>query len=173
MSKFILVLNGSSCSGKTTIAKLLLDKIPDSFRVSGDRIKWLISNYSKIYRQSVYKLSLALAEAALVEGFSLITDGSGYFYEGNEDKYKNLALKYQARLIAVNIEAPFETILERFNKRVLSAKIEGNKISNTDPKRLKEIYDTYLENKDEQAPIFDSSLLSAEEICAEILKLIN
>ena len=49
-NQFILILNGPSCGGKSSIADILMSKYEGLFNSKGDKIKWLISQYeSKIH----------------------------------------------------------------------------------------------------------------------------
>jgi vacuolar-type H+-ATPase catalytic subunit A/Vma1 len=61
-----------------------------------------------------------------------------------------------------NIEAPYPILLQRFNERMLNIK-PGMRI-NTSEIRHREIYDSYIQTKNLNIPIFDTSVLSKEEI---------
>ena len=174
MKQFILSINGSICSGKSSVAELLLNKRPRSFRVSTDKIKWLISNFSKDeQRELARRLTLKLAEAACDEGLSLIIDGNGRFDKNYNQDYEKLAEKKKIFFIEINIDAPLEVLKERFNKRVESAMAANSKISCTTEEKMLEFYNSYLKYKNQEAVAYDSSLLSSEEICEEVLELLK
>lgn len=173
-NKFILVIYGPQCSGKSTVVKLIMEKYPEVFHASLDKIKWLISDYTaEKYsdKGTVGRLNLALARQAAAEGFSLVAEGNSRFVE-EIGSYAEIADKHKIRLIRVNIEAPYGVLLDRFNLRVESAKVQKTKISVTDEQGMKERYDRYQKNKDAQIPTFDSSKMSPSEILTEIEKLL-
>jgi len=174
MKKFILMLNGPMCAGKSTTGELLLNEIKNSFRVSSDKIKWLISNYSKDeHSELAYRLTLTLANSAFHEGLSLIIDSNTYSAKLAALNYKELAKSEKAKFLIVNIEAPIEVLTKRFKERLISAKESNSKISVTTIERMLEIYQKYIEDKDENNFTFDSSVLKPEEICKKITELIN
>jgi predicted kinase len=173
MKKFILIINGPICSGKSTVSELLLKKVPNLFRISLDKIKWLIGSYSKDkHRKIAYRLTLELARNALEEGFSLIIDGCGRFDKNSNNDYKKLANEYKISYIEINIEAPIIILVKRFKARVARAKLVKSNISCTTVKKMKEFYNGYLQYKNNNLITFDSSLSSPEQIRDSIIKLI-
>lgn len=173
MKKFILVINGPICSGKSTVSELLLKKIPNSFRVSLDKIKWLIGNYSKDeHRKVAYRLTLELAKNALEEGFSLIVDGCGRFDKNSNNDYKKLAKEHKISYVEINIEASAIILIKRFKERVVHARAVNSNISCTTVKKMKEFYNGYLEYKDNNLVTLDSGLNNPEQIRDIIIKLI-
>lgn len=174
MQKFLLIINGPMCSGKSTITKLFLQK-EDVFRGSSDNIKWLISNYSannQKHREIVKKITLSTIESAMDAGLSVVVDGG---FKEFKDKYKELASKYNFTYLSVNIEAPIEILEKRFLERVASASRDTSKtISVTTLEGFHSRYDWYLDqNKDHEATTFDSSELTPEDIMLEIEKLLS
>lgn len=174
MKKFLLILNGPMCTGKSTVTKLFLQK-ENVFRASSDRIKWLISNYSadnQHHRTIAKKIAFSTIESAMDCGLSVVVDGGLGEYK---DKYKELAAKYNFVYVSVNIESPLEVLEKRFLERVESAKRDENKIiSVTTLDGFHSRYNWYLEqNKDNEAITLDSNKLTAEEIVLSIERLIN
>lgn len=174
MKKFLLIINGPMCAGKSTITKLFLEK-ENVFRGSSDRIKWLISNYSaenKEHRAIAKKITFSAIESAIDSGLSVVIDGGLGEYK---IKYKELASRYDYVYLSVNIEAPLEILEQRFLERVESAKRDDSKtISVTTIEGFHSRYAWYCsDNKDTEATTFDSSRATAEEISLQIEKLIN
>jgi predicted kinase len=173
MNKFLLIINGPMCAGKSTITKIFLQK-ENVFRGSSDRIKWLISNYSgdnQKHREIAKKITLSAIESAMDSDLSVVIDGG---FGDFKDKYKELASKYKFKYLSVNIEAPLEILEQRFLERVESAKRDDSKtISVTTLEGFHSRYNWYLEkNKDNEAFIFDSNKLAAEDIALNIEELI-
>jgi predicted kinase len=174
MNKYIVILNGPICSGKTTVTKLLMKK-DNVFHGSYDQIKWLISNYSgenELHREIAKELTFSMVLKALELGFSVVVDGGNKDYR---DKYKELAKKYNHIYLSINIEAPLEILEKRFLDRVASAKERNSKnIAVTTVDGFQSRYQWYINtNKDITAKTFDSSKLSPEEILSQIEELIN
>lgn len=173
MNKYILVLNGPMCAGKSTITRLLMQKA-GLFRGSYDAVKWLISNYSadnENHRKTAKKVIFSAISTAVESGLSIIIDGGFADYR---DAYRKLAQEFNFRYISVNIEAPIEILEKRFLERVDSA-IQANSktISVTTLEGFHSRYQWYLHtNKDPEGTILDSSKLSQEEILLEIEKMI-
>jgi len=174
MKKFLLIINGPMCAGKSTITKIFLQK-ENIFRGSSDRIKWLISNYSadnQQHRIIAKKITFSAIESAIDSGLSVVIDGGLGDYK---DKYKEIASRYGYVYLSVNIEAPLEILEQRFLERVESAKRDESKtISVTTLEGFHSRYNWYHEqNKDNEANTFDSSKETSEEIVLKIEKLIN
>ncbi|HRH31537.1 MAG TPA: AAA family ATPase [Candidatus Paceibacterota bacterium] len=174
MKKFLLVLNGPMCAGKSTIANIFLAR-DNVFRGSSDRIKWLISNYSADnpeHRTIAKKITLAAIESAMESGLSVVVDGG---FGDHRAAYKAMAAKNGHAYVSVNIEAPLNILEQRFLERVESAKQkEDKKISVDTLEGFHSRYAWYLDkNKDTEAAVLDSSKLSTTEIAAEIENMIN
>lgn len=171
MGQFILVINGPICSGKSTIVELLLSRHEKLFRASYDKIKWLISDYSSDkYHVVVTDLVLTLAEAAFSKGFSIIADGA--MLKTMRERYSSFAERNAVKFFEVNLEAPVPVLEERLKKRVVEATRLGTKISVTDTQGMMKIFARYQENKNISIPTFDSSILTPEQIAAEIEKVV-
>ena len=79
MSRFILLIYGSLCSGKSTTIQVLKNRHPNVFHSSVDHIKWFISDYSSnkyAAGGSVHRVLLAMNTEAVKASFSLIVEGS-------------------------------------------------------------------------------------------------
>ncbi len=168
--QFLLVINGPSCGGKSTVVDLFVGEYGNIFQAKSDTIKWLISDYTALlHRDIVHEMTLGAMMVALKNGLSVIKEGASY----NAEKYAMLAKEFNVDFFAVNIEAPWEIILERFAQRLEQKKTGVKKIANTDPVRLRELYEMYLTSKDISPLTFDSSKQSAEEIRDAIIEYIK
>src|SRR3989339_1458627 len=166
MNQFILVLNGPICSGKSTVVDLLLARHEKLFLASYDTIKWLVSNYSSDKHLAVVTdIVLPLAESAFDKGFSIVADA--VTLKTTRERFAELAQRKGVKFIEVNLEAPLPALEERFKKRVEDSIRMGTKNSITDMQGMMKIFTRYQENKNFNAPTFDSSILSAERIAAE------
>lgn len=76
-------------------------------------------------------------------------------------------------LIVANVEAPWDVLMSRFEKRVEAKKQGAKKIANIDPGKFKNIYDAYVETKVDTELNFDSSVQTPEEIAETIVAYIQ
>jgi len=173
MNKYIIVINGPICAGKTTVTKILMKK-DNIFHGSYDKIKWLISNYSaenELHRKIAKEITFNTVLEAIKLNFSIVVDGGHIDYR---DKYKKLAHKYKYKYLSINIEAPLEILQKRFLQRVISAKNNNGDIAVTTIEDFNSRYQWYIKtNKDLKGETFNSDKLNPEDIVAEIEKLIK
>ncbi len=172
--KYILVLNGPMCAGKSTVTKILMqgDAV---FRGSYDAIKWLIGGYSadnSEHRKLAKEITFGMITYAVNQGFSVVIDGGFADYR---DRYKKLAADNDYVYLSINIEAPYEVLEKRFLERVESAKkVDSKTISVTTVEGFKSRYDWYITtNKDPEGIVLDSNELSLDQILEEIKTMIS
>ena len=172
MKQFILIINGPSNAGKSTITELLLSRHKNLFRVSYDKIKWLISDYSAPkYHKVVDELVYTLAKAAFHKGFSLVADGA--MLKETREKYRRLAANNKVRFLEINLDAPLPVLKARLKQRVASARRAGTKISVTTVAGMMRVVRRHYQNKNVDALTFDSSILTPKQIVANIEKLLT
>ncbi|MDD2870529.1 MAG: zeta toxin family protein [Candidatus Gracilibacteria bacterium] len=172
MTKAIF-LYGSSCAGKSTLVKSMLEKSSNMFHLNIDKIKWLISDYNNqnnSYLNTLDEMLVSLAKTAIKNEMNIIYEGkSPYIFNKLESFLKELDIKvYQ-----INLEAPLEILKERFLQRLKDVEINGGKVSNKSLDRFIEIYNEYIDTKKEDILTLDSSILSKEEMILELEKLVN
>lgn len=163
--QFFLLFNGPSCGGKSTVSDIIFERYGGIYKAKGDVIKWLISDYQpNEHRRIVHLMTMETLRIALAQGLSVMKEGGSW----EPEAYAELSKAANVPLVVVNIEAPWEVLLSRFEKRI-EAKKQGMQISNTDPKRFKEIYDRYLSTKVKSELEFDSSKETPEQIVEQIV----
>lgn len=170
----LIIINGSSCSGKSSIIKVLMKKHNKLFHLYYDSLKWLFSKYNREeHYKDVQRIALSVAKEIFSMKYDVISD-SGITKEFREQLI-NMARENHYKIIKINLEADFDILLKRFNERVESAlKVPENdrKISNLSVDRFKELYNIYNQEKDNEATIFRSDLESPEKIAEEISKML-
>jgi predicted kinase len=172
MKQFILIVNGPICGGKSFLIDSIMDNYKKVFRLSANKIKFLISDYTpERDRVAVQECLLILAEKMLQNGMSLVLEG-GSVAQGtlNESLYR-LAEKYHMNVVTVNVEAPLEVLKNRFEERLATAATRGSKLSVTTDDGYMERYNAYLAIKKDSQKTFDSSTQSPEEMMKEILEM--
>lgn len=173
MNQFILIINGPIGSGKTWAVNLIMDRYKKIFRLSANKIKFLISDYTPDRdRKLVQECLMSIADKLVSSGMSLITEGGSVRQGDLNHELEDLGKKHNIKVIYVNIEAPLEILKKRFAERVQTSKERGSKLSVTDEEGFIQRYDAYMALKDPNWPTFDSSILSPEEIAEGIMKLV-
>jgi predicted kinase len=167
--QFLLVINGPSCGGKSSVANVILEKYGGIFHAKSDTIKWLISGYKPAeQREAVHQITMATIRVALEHKLSVIKEGALY----ESEKLARLAKKLRVPYFVANVSAPKEVLRKRFRMRI-EAKKKGARIANTSPKRFWELHEMYLENKTASPLEFDSSRQSPQAIAKAIVGYIQ
>jgi predicted kinase len=166
----LLLLNGSSCSGKSTIIRNIMKQKDHLFCLSYDKVKWSFANYNSAeHYQAVHKILLATANVVFKEGYDVICSA---LYASARQEFIDLAQAAGYEIMEINLAASFEVLCQRFAERVESAaKSPNSTISNTSLDRFKELFDIFNQEKNPDALTFNTETQSAEEITAAILKL--
>jgi len=173
MNQFILIINGPIVGGKTSAIDVILKQYKKVFRVSPNKIKFLISDYTPDRdRALVHECMILLAEKMLEHDMSLIIEGGSVMQGDLNDSITELGKKHGIKITTVNIEAPLDILKRRFEERVQSSITRGTKISVTEEAGFLKRYESYLKIKNQAESTFDSSTKSPGEIAKEIMKLV-
>lgn len=171
----LLILHGPLCAGKTTISKHFSQNYSKVFKASTDDIKWQISDYtSKKYKRVISEMMLRMVDVALAEGFFVIGEGLGVDkFPDLLDEYYKVAKKHNILVLELNIEAPYDVLEERFLDRLKRSEESGFKLTVTDVSDMKNRYDTYLKNRNNNLVTLNTDNISIEELERKILDLTN
>lgn len=165
MKQKLVILRGTTCSGKTTTSKLVRDYDNKIAWVTIDNIKVLFANYEDRTLDDSNDTAIALVKHLFEKGFSVIIDGifkKPWHYEDliKIAKDKNIPTKlYQ-------LECSLDTLKERDKAR------DGVKQGLWPPlgdELVESLYKTVEENPIEGAEILNAEKMSPEEI-ARIIK---
>src|SRR3990172_11441793 len=117
--KFVLI-NGASCSGKSTVVKKILEEKERYYKLSYDALKWSFSRYkSDDHFDDVRRLLRAVAETVCEMGYHIVCDSA--LHKETRDKLFAIAKKNGYEIIEINLEADWKVLVRRFNKRVADA----------------------------------------------------
>lgn len=170
----IIILNGSSCSGKSSIIKILMKERENLFYLHYDSLKWLFSKYKReTHYKDVQRVVLSIAREVFDIGCDVISDSS--LTREFREKLIYLAKQNNYEIIEINLEADFDVLLKRFNERVESAlKVpeKDRRISNLSVDRFKELYEIYNNEKNSNAITFRTDIEKPEEIAEKINKFL-
>lgn len=159
--------------GKTYAAEAIMSHHKKVFRLSPNKIKFLISDYTPDRdRKAVHECMILIGEKMLENGMSLLLEGGSIMQGGLNTELLLLAEKHKIKVTFVNIEAPISVLKERFAERLKNAATRGSKLSVTDESGFMDRYSAYIGIKDQAEKTFDSSKQSPEEIAKEIMTLV-
>jgi hypothetical protein len=170
--KYVIRLLGYSCVGKSTIERLIMEKIPGIYSVFYDSLKWNLSGYNRDKDIAlINKIELGFFEVVCQKGIPILL--SAYIRtEEDYNEYKNIAEKYGYYFLEAEITAPKDVLLSRFRARIKDNESVGNKISVTDES-------VFLNNLSKPFFIpknvitYDTSIMEASDIADKICELIK
>lgn len=168
--KFI-VLNGSPCSGKSTLAKRIIEERDHFYRLSYDSQKWLFSHYKPdTHFEDVMEILAAITEKVCELNYNVVC--SSVMYRSTRERLLGIAKKHGYEILEINLSAPFEMLEKRFEERVARALEDPrNKTSNTSKERFKQIYSTYEQEKNPNAITLRTDR-DVDVTVSELLKII-
>lgn len=170
MKQFILIVNGPICGGKSFLIDSIMDNYKKVFRLSANKVKFLISDYTpERDRAVVQECLMILAEKMLHNGMSLVLEGGSVAQGKLNESLCEIAEKYNMNVLTVNVEAPLDVLKKRFEERVITAATRGSKLSVTDDAGYMERYNAYLAIKKDAQKTFNSSTQNPEEMMKEII----
>ena len=165
MKKFLIVIDGPMGSGKTTVAKLLHEKLKRTAHLGLDRVKWFISDFKRVPADNeiVRDVIAAMAKEYLKHGINVIIEQG--MRSDSIKALKKAAERQGATCFIYQLDAPKELLLKRINQR---PRLAGKpKISNT---RIERNYKAHTEHKYNGAVVMDSVKFTAKQIASQILK---
>jgi thymidylate kinase len=162
--KKLIIINGPSCAGKSTIIDELFLYKRDLFWLKYDAIKRFFVDYEPTCDKE------KVQELVTIIGRDRISRDEDILLENYLSSIVDFARENSYDIFEFDIEAPYPILLQRFQERVANIKT-GVKI-NTSEERHREIYDAYILNSRESTLTFDTSILSKEEIVKKILEMV-
>ncbi len=170
--KFIIHLAGPSGAGKTTILKLLSEKIPSVYTISYDKQKFQLSGYDRdkhglLVKDIVFDFFKAIFqyELSIFLDVPLRTEEE-YF------KYYKYSQDHDYKFIAIVLTAPQKILVERFHERLENSRKTGSRLTiNTEELFLKQIKKEFFVPNN--AVEFDTSESGTDIIVERIIKLID
>jgi predicted kinase len=168
----LVLVNGSTCAGKSTLVKAVLKERDRLYYLSFDALKWGFSQYTPtVHGTDVVTIMFAVAKAVFVMNYSIICDS--VLVRAHREKLIALAKEHEYEVIEINIEAGYSVLLKRFDERVARAKADPTlRISNVSHARFKELYDLYESGKNPTVPTIRTDQNNVEDNIVSLLKYI-
>jgi len=168
----LIIINGSTCSGKSTVIKSLLKERDNFFHLSYDALKWSFSKYNADnHYKDVQKIVLETARTVFKMGYDVLSDST--LYKESRNKLISLAKEAGYDILEINLETDFEVLAKRFDERVASALLSPErKISNLSKDRFKELFNIFNAEKSSSAIIIRTDNQSIEDVVNSVNKLL-
>lgn len=168
----LILINGSTCAGKSTLVKAVLKQRERLYYLSYDALKWGFSQYApQVHGADVVTVMFAVAEIIFALKYDIICDS--VLIREHREQLVALAKKHDYEIVEINIEASYDILLKRFDERVARAKADPTiRISNLSRERFQELYDMYESGKNPSVPTIRTDKYSVEENIESVLKLI-
>jgi predicted kinase len=166
------MINGPSCSGKSTIVKRIITEKEKFYQLSYDGQKWFFSKYDRdTHFKDVRSIVLALAKTVCQMKYNIVCDSA--LYRDHRQTLLRIPKKYGYEIIEINLEADYDIVVGRFDKRVADTLLNSNaRVSNRSKIRFKELYDIYQAEKNPLAKSFRIDGKHDDEVAESILRMI-
>ncbi len=174
MSKtFIILIDGPMGSGKTTLSKLLSQKLPDFARIALPDIKRFVPNFreNEATLKIIRDVILSMANTYLQNGVSIIVEQ----ISSSKDliNLKELSTRHNSSLYAFRLTAPqdlrLKRVLERSKESLGVIELSNSKILEIEEYfKANEMF--YHENPLIEATIIDSEINNPDEISKKIIE---
>lgn len=170
MKQFIAIINGPMGAGKTTVAEILKKKVPNTAFISVDKIKWFVSDFDRTSEQNqvAMEVVMAMSKVYLSNGLSIVYD-QGLIKPGRFKQITDLAKGKDIKLFHFRLEAPKEILIERIKNRPKPL-LASKKVP---LERARTNIDKYFENQKDDGIIFNTTILSPEDVADNIRNIIN
>lgn len=173
MKKFLVIIDGPMGSGKTTVSKMLHERLEGTARVALADVKRFISGFEKdhTYNKISQEVILSMVDEYLKRGINVIVEWAMKKERG--ETFMEISKKHDVRCLFYQLDAPKELLLNRVKNRTTvllnKSELADHNIENIE-KNFEKNYNFHSENKYGGAIIFDSEKLSPEQIVELILK---
>jgi deoxyadenosine/deoxycytidine kinase len=154
----IIVLNGPINSGKTTLAKLLAEKIEKTAIVEVDSVHEFYPKDDSEGWEKCYRAAISLAEGFAKEGLNVIF--SYHIVKDDFEKIKERLSVYDQKIFAFTLKPTLEVLLKNRGNRELNEYLTN---------KIKKTYNS-PEYFGDYGIVIDNSGQSAEEVAEVIIK---
>ncbi len=162
-----MILSGAPCAGKSTVAKDIMESNADYFYLSSDALKNLFSDYdSGKYVEQIRTMLLSMEEILCKAGLNIVAEA---LHQEFKARLISVARAHGYEILEVNLEAPYEILLERFKERRSQIEARGEQgYAMRTEENFKANFDAYQREKNPKARTFDTTKETVKEITRNI-----
>ena len=163
-------------AGKTTVSKLLNERLEGTARIALADVKRFISGFEKDhkYNKISQEIILVIADEYLKRGISVIVEWA--MKKERVETFIEIAKKYEARFFVYLLDAPRELLIQRVKNRTAllldKSELPEQNIKNIE-ENFEKNYSFHVENRYKDAVVLGSEKLAPEQIVEHILGQIN
>ena len=165
---FMLIIDGMTGAGKTTVSKLLAEKIPRVAIIGMDKVKRFISDFERGERdnQIARDVVFVMAEKYFDHGISVIVEQP---FRSDEDlkKFEDLARRYSFPVYKVQLFTTPETALKRVQDR------QANLEDKLTEERINRNISLFKNKAHKGFVVIDTSNISSLEVANKIMQTLN
>lgn len=166
----LILINGPSCVGKSSSIKSYMRDHDHLYYLSYDAQKWGFSHYTEHkdeYSKMITDIFFGISDRVMQEWLNIICDS--VIERSTRTYLSQRAAHYGYMIIEINLEAPWDTIQDRFYQRIKTwAQENPEPISNTSLKRLSRIFELYEQEKNPNAYTLSTLDIAIDTIAWEI-----
>ena len=180
MKTKVIIIRGPSGVGKSSVSRLLVDKIGQKIK----RLAYLpvdvsihpfMKNYSNLPRKErgdIMQENIELIfDNFLKRKFTIIVEGGFHRKHNNETamgRLMKIAKKHKMGVTVIELHAPLEILYKRVEKRK-----KENAYAWNNPKETEERYHRFMKSRHKEAIVIETENKSPEKIVHEILNRIK
>lgn len=163
---FLLLIDGMTGSGKTTVSNLLSERTPRVATIGMDKVKRFISDFERCEKDNAIARDIIfeMTKKYLDHNISVIVD-QPIKTEDELKRYEDIARKYSAPIYKVQLFTTPKLAFERVIKRQENREIKVPK------ERIKRNISLFKNKKDKGFFIIDTSKISSDQAAESIFNL--
>lgn len=153
--------------GKTSLSKLLQERLKRTAFLSYDQIKWFVSDFKSSDQDFdlTFRVEKAMIKEYLLSGINVVLD-KAFSSASLIDELKLLAEGLGAKVYVYQLESNLELAIKRVQSRPHSKRLIGPPTK----EQIEQSHSRYLDNKYSEAKTYNTTDLDVKEIIEDMVK---
>jgi adenylylsulfate kinase-like enzyme len=169
--KNLIIFSGPSCSGKSTVSKLVHAQMDHSYFACYDNLKWKLSGYNRdTDRKLIRSIFFGFIDVLTAEGLDIIASFSTRDAEKFTD-FKKRVESFGYTIYFLHFTADPEVLRKRFAERLERFRVQGGNMAVRDEA-------TFLANNASfyyppESIVIDTTTASIDETLAQVMSVLQ